>query len=129
MLPRGMKTYPIQFSRFPYFEYLQISHLFDTIHIGKNVTETLWRILDGRSDKEKIGKICSGIQKANHAMKNLINSNSDGHQDSLPLLFTELKINVVKEVIRKNKFPTRFSSNINNMLTKKGESGKVKTHD
>ena len=41
-LPRGMKIYPIQFSKFPYYENLQIAHLFDTIHIGKNVTKTLW---------------------------------------------------------------------------------------
>jgi hypothetical protein len=85
----GMKNYPIQFSRFPYYEHLQIAHLFDTMHIRKNVTETLWRILDGRSDKEKIVKICSDIQEANHAMKNLIDSNNNGHQNSLPWLFTE----------------------------------------
>jgi hypothetical protein len=49
------------------------------MHIGKNVTKKLWRILDGRSDKEKNSKICSDIHEANHAMKNVINSNSDGH--------------------------------------------------
>ena len=51
-LPRGMKSYPTQFMRLPYYEELKIAHLFDTMHIGKNVTETLWRIVDGRSDKE-----------------------------------------------------------------------------
>ena len=40
-LPRGMESYPKQFSRFPYYEHLQIAHLFDTMHIGKNVTKTL----------------------------------------------------------------------------------------
>ena len=89
-----MKRYPVQFSTLPYYECLEIVHLFDTMHIGKNVTKTLWRILDGRSDKEKIVKICSDIQEANHAMKNVINSNSDGHR--YPWLFTEKKINVVK---------------------------------
>jgi hypothetical protein len=59
----------------------------------------------------------------------VINSNSDGHQDSLPWLFTDQKSNVVKEVIRKIKFPTGFASNINNILTKKGEFGGVKSHD
>ena len=73
---------------FPYYEHLQITHLFDTMHIGKNVTEELWRILDGESDKEKNVKICNVIQEANHAMKNVINSNSDGHQYSFPWLFT-----------------------------------------
>ena len=55
-LPRGMKSYPKQFSRFAYYEHLQISHLFGTMHIRKNVAETLWRILDLRSDKEKVVK-------------------------------------------------------------------------
>ena len=67
-LPRGMKSYPAKFMRLPYYEELKISHLFDTMHIGKNVIETLWRIIDGRRDKEKIVKICIDIQEANHAM-------------------------------------------------------------
>ena len=41
-LPQGMKSYPMQFKRFPYNENPQIDHLFDTMHIGKNVTEMLW---------------------------------------------------------------------------------------
>ena len=45
-IPQGMKIYPIQFSRFPNYENLQIIYLFDTMHIGKNITELLWRILD-----------------------------------------------------------------------------------
>ena len=36
-----MKSYPIKFGRFPYYEHLQIAHLFDTMHIGNNATETL----------------------------------------------------------------------------------------
>jgi hypothetical protein len=67
-LPRGMKCYPTQFMRLLYYEELKITHLFDTMHIRKNVTETLWRIIDGRRDKEKIVKICTNIQEANHAM-------------------------------------------------------------
>jgi hypothetical protein len=35
----------------------------------------LWRILDGRHDKEKNSKICSDIQEANHAMLNIIDLN------------------------------------------------------
>jgi hypothetical protein len=54
--------------RLSYYEEIKIAHLFDTIHIGKNVTETLWRIIDGRRDKDKIVKICTDIQEANHAM-------------------------------------------------------------
>ena len=60
-LPQGMKRYPIQFSRFPYYEHLQIAHWFYTMHLMKNVTKMIWIILDGRTDKDKIGKICSDI--------------------------------------------------------------------
>jgi hypothetical protein len=49
-----MKSYPIQFSRLSYYKHLQIVHLFDTMHIGKNITELLWRILDGRTDKREL---------------------------------------------------------------------------
>jgi hypothetical protein len=58
--------------RFPYYEELKIVHFFDTMHIGKNVVETLWRIIDGRRDKEKNVRICNDIQEANHAMKSVI---------------------------------------------------------
>ena len=53
-------------------------HLFDTMHIGKNVIETLWKILDGMRDKENLTKICSDIHDSNHAIKNIIKSNSNG---------------------------------------------------
>ena len=128
-----MKSYPKQFSRLPYYEQLQIVHLFDTMHIGKNVAETLWRILDGRRDKEKIVKICNDIQEANHAMKDVIEYlDNDGDQiniSSLPWLLTEQQSNVVKEVIQKMKFPTGFCSNIKNIVTKRGDFAGVKTHD
>jgi len=56
---------------------------------------------------------------------------SDGVLDrnNLPWLLTEQQRNDVKEVIQRIKFPTGFASNINNILTKKGEFGGVKTHD
>ena len=104
LLPQGLKSYPRQFSRLPYYEQLQIVHLFDTMHIGKNIIEMLWKILDGRHDKEKIVKICSDIQEANHAMKNVIQLNSDGDQiniSALPWLLTEQQSNAIKEVIQK----------------------------
>ena len=41
-LPQGMKIYPKQFSRLSYCELLENVHLFDTMHIGKNVAEKLW---------------------------------------------------------------------------------------
>jgi hypothetical protein len=76
-LPRGMKCYPTQFMRLPYYEEIKIVHLFDTTHIRKNVTETLWRTIDDRRDKEKIVKFCTDIQEANHAMQSVIQSNND----------------------------------------------------
>ena len=125
-----MKSYPTQFMRFPYYEELKIVHLFDIMHIGKNVTKTLWRIIDGRRDKEKIVKICIDIQEANHAMQSVIRSNSDVDRNNyLPWLLTKQQSNDVKEVIQRIKFPTGFASNINNILMKKGEFGGVKTHD
>ena len=90
-----------------------------------------WRILDGRRDKDKISKICSDIQEANHAMVNIIDLNRTNGVDrnSLPWLFKEDEGNFVKEFIRKIRFPTGFASNIKNALTKKGEFGGLKTHD
>ena len=71
----------MQFSRFPYYEHLKIVHFFDTMHIGKNITKLLWQIVDGRTHKERIWKICSDIQEANHALQNvIINSNGAGCQ-------------------------------------------------
>jgi hypothetical protein len=112
----------MKFSRLPYYEHLQIVHLFDTMHIGKNITKLLWGILDGKIDKERIGKICCDIWEANHALQSvIINSNGDGHEQntSLPWLLMEQQSNIVKEVIQKIRFPTGFSSNIQNILTKK----------
>ena len=87
-----MKSYPKQFRRFPYYENLQISHMFDTMHIGKNVAKTLWQILDGRSEKEKNFKICNDIQEANHAMKDAIQFHRNGEKiniNSLPWMLTK----------------------------------------
>ncbi len=82
-----MKTYLMQFNRFPYYEHLKIVHLFDTMHIGKNIKKLLWRILYGRNDKEIIINICSDIQEANHAFKSvIINSNGDGREQNISLL-------------------------------------------
>ena len=75
----------------------------------------LWRILDGRTDKERIGKICSDIHDVNHALQSVIinfNGNRREQNNSLPWLLTEQQSNIVKEFIRKIRFPTGFSSNI-----------------
>ena len=58
-----MKCYPTQLMRFPYYEKLKIAHLFDTMHIGKNVTQTLWGIIDGSRDKEKLSKFVLTFRK------------------------------------------------------------------
>ena len=102
------------------------------MHIRKNVVETLWRILDGRSEKEKIVKICNDIQEANNAMKHTIQFHRNGDQiniNSLPWMLTDQQSNVVKEVMRKIKFSTRFCANMKNIITKKGDFVGVKTHD
>ena len=75
-----MKSYPIQFSRLPYYEHLQIVHLFDTMHIGKNVTETLWLLLELRREKDKVVKACKDIQERNHAMKDVIQFHTNREQ-------------------------------------------------
>ena len=69
------------------------------MHIRKNVNETLWRLLELRSDKEKFVKICKDIQEGNHAMKNVIQFHGNGYQiniNSLPWMLTEQQNNVVK---------------------------------
>jgi hypothetical protein len=64
--------------RLHYYKDLKLVHLFDTMHIKKNVTETLWLIIDGGRDKEKIVKICNDIREANHEMQSVIRSNNNG---------------------------------------------------
>ena len=49
--------------------------------------------------------------------------------NSIPWMFTEQQSNVVKEVMRKIKFPTCFCANLKNIITKKGDFAGVKTHD
>ena len=53
----------------------------------------LWRILDGRCDKENISKICSNIQEANHAMLNIIDLNRPNgvNRNSLPCYLKKMK--------------------------------------
>ena len=65
-------------------------------------------------------------------MKLFIQLHSNIYQNninSLPWLLMEKQINFVKEVIQKINFPTRFCSNMNNIITKKGDFVWVKTHD
>jgi len=74
--------------------------------------------------KKKIVNICNDIKEANHAMKSVIHSNSNADMKNIiaiPWLLTDQQRNDVKEVIEKKIFPTGFSSNIKNILTKKGE--------
>ena len=95
----------------PYYEHLQIAHLFDTMHIGKNVTETLWRLLELRREKDKVVKVCKDIQERNHAMKDVIQFHTNGEQvniNSIPWMFMEQQSNVVKEVMQKIKISRRF---------------------
>ena len=127
-----MKSYAKKFSGFPYYEHLRIAHLFDTMHMSKNVDETLWWILDGRSEKEKIVKICKDIQEGNHAMKATIQFHSNRDQiniNSIPWMFMKQQSNVVKEFMQKIKFPIGFCANMKNIITNKGDFLGVKLHD
>ena len=81
------------------------------MHIGKNVTETLWRLLELRREKDKIVKDCKDIQERNHAMKDVIQFHSNGEHvniNSIPWMFTEQQSNAVKELMRKLNFPLVF---------------------
>jgi len=65
-------------------------------------------------------------------MKSVINrsnKNLGRNYNNIPWLLIEQQSNDVKEVVRRIKFPTGFASNINNILTKKGDFSGVKTHD
>ena len=98
-LTKVLKIYPRQFSRLLYYENLPIVHLFDAMHIGKNVIETLWKILDGRHEKEKLVKICNDIHESNHALNFIIELNSNGNwinTSSLPWLLMQQQIDVIK---------------------------------
>ena len=86
-----LKSYPRQFSRLSYYEHLPIVHLVDAMHMGKNVTETLWKILDGRHDKGKLVRICNEIDESNHVLNFFLESNSNGNyinMSSIPWLLT-----------------------------------------
>ena len=72
------------------------------MHTGKNVAETLWQILDGKSEKGKFVNISNGIQESNHAMKYFIQFHRNIDQiniNLLPWMLTEQQSNVVKEVM------------------------------
>ena len=98
------------------------------MHIGKNVIECFWKIIDERNNKENIAKIISEIQESN-TLQHLNHFYSSGNSMNLPWLLREKESVVVKEVVRKIKFPTGFASNINNILTQKGYFDGAKTHD
>ena len=63
-------------------------------------------------------------------MQSVVHENSDGDQNisALPWLLIEEQSKDVIYVIDKIKFSIGFSSNMKNILTKKGELGGVKAH-
>ena len=52
--------------------------------------------IGSRRDKEKIVKMCNDIQESNHAMKDVIQLDINGYQNSHPWLLTEQQSNFVK---------------------------------
>ena len=89
--------------------------------------------MNGRCDKEKLVKICNGIDKYNHALKFFLESNSNENQINtsvIPWLLTQQETDAIFEAIKKTKFPTRFDANISSLISKKGGFGSVlKMHD
>ena len=65
-------------------------------------------------------------------MKDVILFHNNGGQtniNSIPWMLMEQQSNAAKEVMQKIKFPTGFSVNMKNIITKKGDFAGVKTHD
>ena len=65
-------------------------------------------------------------------MKDVIKFHSNRDQiniNSIPWMFTEQQINLVKEVMWEIKFPIGFCANLKNIITKKGDFAGVKTRD
>ena len=54
--------------------------MFDTMRIRNNVTKTLWGLLELRTEKDKIVKVCKHIQEVSHAVKDAIQFHSNGDQ-------------------------------------------------
>lgn len=61
--PPGMKRLSI-FYKLEYYENLPIAHLLDTMHIGKNVAECLWKHLNGTNLEAQI-KLRKDLRVAN----------------------------------------------------------------
>ena len=58
-----------------------------------------WRLLELRSEKDKIVKVCKDIQEGNHAMKDIIQFHRNRDKiniNSFPWMLTEKQSNVVK---------------------------------
>ena len=88
--------------------------------------------IGAKERQRKNVKFCKEIQEGIHAMNDVIQFHINRAQhniSSIPWMFTKQKSNVVKEFMRKNKFPTRFCVNMKNIITKKGDFLWVKTHD
>ena len=85
-----------------------------------------------KEKKNKIVKVYKDIQEGNHAMKDVIQFHSNGDQiniNSILWILTKQQSNIVKEVMQKIKFPTKFYANMKNIITKKGDFEGVKMHD
>jgi hypothetical protein len=85
--------------------------LFNKTYIGKNVTQLQWKILNGRNNRNKIGKVTSDIEESN-TIQHLSHSYSDKLLTNLPWLLIKQERNIVKDLIWKIEFPTSFDLNI-----------------
>ncbi|XP_057842572.2 uncharacterized protein LOC131051993 [Cryptomeria japonica] len=124
--PPGMKRQSI-FYKLDYYENLPIAHLFDTMHIGKNVAECLWKHLNGTNLEAQI-KLRKDLQVVS-VMPNmwLHENNSYNHA---PWTFTSKEKENIIDTMKSIRFPSGFGATLKNLFTRDGsEFSGLKTHD
>ncbi|KAH9302853.1 hypothetical protein KI387_014436, partial [Taxus chinensis] len=126
-LPRGMKRFSI-FYELPYYRYLPIAHLLDVMHIGCNVSKSLWYLING---KKVDGLRLRRDLQENNVMPHLWPNPIDDSYSIGPWRLTNEEKRQVKSTIKEIKFPTGFAATLKNAFTrgKDEELTGLKTHD
>ena len=126
-LPLGM-TRKTLFSQLPYYEDLPIVHMFDTMHIGKNVSSCLYNILFEKSSTH--GKPLNKLQvrmdlKEAGIMPHLWPYDDGNFVDDPWSLTKEGKGHMIKS-IKSVRFPTGFGVNFKKAFMKGNELAGMK---
>ena len=119
------------FSEFPHYEDLPIVHLFDTMHIGKNVSVCLYNMLFEKSSihGRKLNKLQVRMDLKEVGRMPHLWPNDDGNFVADPWSLTkEGKEKMIKS-IKSVRFPTGFAVNFKNAFSKGNELVGMKTHD